>query len=186
MLKIVIPAHEIGYNDDTSEFIFCKEYVYQLEHSLISISKWESRWKKAFFGNRKKTNEELLDYIKCMVISKHADDEDLNGIAFLTVDNIKQINAYIEDPMTASNLRTNPDEKSKSKDVMTSELIYYLMIAYKIPFECQKWHINRLLMLIRIAQAKERQAQRKSKTPRPNAARRHALNASRLNGSHGG
>lgn len=176
MLKIIVPEHEIGFNDETGEFIFCKKYEFQFEHSLISISKWEAKWNKAFFGRMKKTDIELVDYIRCMLIAKN--ESDYEGLEYLTRENLDEINRYISQPMTATKIKEDPNAK-KSSDVMTSELIYYLMIAYEIPFECQKWHINRLLTLIRVCQAKAAAAEKKAKSPKANPRSRSALNRAR-------
>lgn len=149
MLQLILPEREI-WDPIKSEFIYTKEKLLQLEHSLISISKWEARWGKAFLGKREKTTEESIDYIRCMTITKNVDP---NVYETLTDSAIQKINEYISDPMTATFFRKDPSEKD-SRDVVTSELIYYWMISLNIPFECQKWHLNRLLSLIRVCSIK--------------------------------
>lgn len=149
MLQLILPEREI-WDPIKSEFIYTKEKLLQLEHSLISISKWEARWGKAFLGKREKTTEESIDYIRCMTITKNVDP---NVYESLTDSAIQKINKYISDPMTATFFRKDPSEKV-SRDVVTSELIYYWMISLNIPFECQKWHLNRLLSLIRVCSIK--------------------------------
>lgn len=153
MLKIVIPKQEL-FNNQTSEFIYIKEQTIQLEHSLVSISKWESKWLKPYFSKNKKTREELIDYIRCMTISQNIDPNVYYG---LTEENYSLITKYIESPMTATVINDDGfDNKNakKNKTFITSELIYYWMISLNIPIEFQKWHINRLLTLIRVCQIK--------------------------------
>lgn len=155
MLTITIPEFEI-YNSTTNEFITVKTQELNLEHSLVSISKWESKWKKAFWGPDKKTNTETLDYIRCMTINS----KNVDPIVYTHIPEsaMKQIIAYIEDPMTASTVTNNVQNDviksiNENKKV-TSEEIYWQMITLGIPFECERWHINRLNMLIRVCNAK--------------------------------
>ena len=154
MLKIVVPKSE-GFNNKTNEFINNDHDVtICLEHSLVSISKWESKWHKAFLSSNEKTREELIDYVRCMTISQNIPDE---VYYFLTNDNIKEINKYIEDPMTATTFtdnRINKNPLTKKNETLTSEIIYYWMVSFQIPLECQKWHLNRLMTLIRVCNAK--------------------------------
>lgn len=151
MLEIYVPETEL-YNEQTNEFIHVKATTLRLEHSLLSISKWESKWCKPFLAkdkNDRRTSEEMLDYIRCMTIGSVPE----NVYTVLTKENIDQITEYINWPMTASTV-TDRNTSSSSNSVITSELIYYWMIACNIPFSCEKWHINRLIMLIRICNAK--------------------------------
>lgn len=177
MLTITIPATE-EFNEITGEFITTREQALQLEHSLISISKWESKWCKAFLGKQEKTSEEIIDYVKCMTLNKSVSD-DVYGC--LTQANINAINDYIGAPMTATYFSTNETGK-KNNEIITSELIYYWMIALQIPFECQKWHINRLLTLIRVCNIKNSPPKKMSKrdimsrNAKLNAARRKQMN----------
>lgn len=151
MLKIVIPATEL-WDEARGMILPIKATTLQLEHSLVSLSKWESKWCKPFFVKDNKTYEETIDYIKCMTLTQNVDP---NVYRALTRDNIERINKYIEAPMTATTFNNlNPGGSSTNRDVITSELIYYWMIALNIPFECQKWHINRLLTLIRVCEIK--------------------------------
>lgn len=154
MLQIVIPplASEV-WNEEREEFeynVVDKEYPLTLEHSLLSISKWESKWHKSFFLKKDKTAEETLHYIKCMTLNKNFPEE---LYARLTPENIKEIDKYINDPMTATTF-SNHLNKSPSRQIITSELVYYWMVSFNIPFECEKWHIARLLTLIRVCEAK--------------------------------
>lgn len=172
MLQITIPAGEM-WDETTNQFVYTKEQTLQLEHSLVSLSKWESKWCKSFFSKVEKTDEETLDYIRCMTLTQNVKPEVYRR---LSRDNIEQINKYIESPMTAT---TFLDEKrSKSgRETITSELIYYWMIAMQIPFECQKWHINRLITLIRVCEIKNQPPKKMSK--RDIMSRNTALNAAR-------
>ena len=177
MLIINIPSKEL-FNEKKQEFIQVKGTNIELEHSLISISKWESKWKKPFVSDVEKTTEETIDYIKCMLI----DDKQSLYINYLTEENIKKINNYITDSMTAT---TFYDDKTtgKKKEIVTSELIYYWMIANNVPLECEKWHLNRLLTLIRICNIKNTPPKKMSKreilekNAAINAARRKKLNS---------
>ena len=177
MLQIVIPSSEY-WDESKNEFIHLKEQTLQLEHSLVSLSKWESKWCKAFFSKREKTTEETIDYIKCMTLTQNVKDE----VYFrLTRDNVEQINKYIEAPMTATYFSEDVNKKT-GRETVTSELIYYWMISLNIPFECQKWHINRLLTLIQVCNRKNQPPKKIgkqntiSKYAAINAARRKQLN----------
>ena len=172
MLQIVIPGQEF-WDEQTQEFINTKEQVLQLEHSLISLSKWEAKWCKVFLSKQEKTQEETIDYIKCMTITPNVDPEVYNR---LTRENIKEIEDYIAAPMTATYFSSNNAGKS-SREQVTSELIYYWMIALNIPFECQKWHLNRLLTLIKVCNIKNQPHKEMSK--REIMSRNAALNAAR-------
>ena len=173
MLTITIPATE-KYDEIKGEFIYSSEQTIQLEHSLISISKWESKWCKSFLDSKQeKTFEETIDYIKCMTLNKNVDDE---VYQCLTQDNLNSIQDYIAAPMTATYFSNN-DRGKKNGEQITSELIYYWMIALNIPFECQKWHINRLLTLVRVCNIKNQPPKKMSK--RDIISRNAALNAAR-------
>ena len=178
MLRITIPAAEL-WDEDKQEFVSTKEQTLQLEHSLVSLSKWESKWCKAFLTKTDKTAEETLDYIKCMTITPNVDPNVYN---FLTQANMMEINNYIQAPMTATCFNEDKSQKG-GREVVTSELIYYWMIALNIPFECQKWHINRLLTLIRVCNIKNQPPKKRSKreimssNAALNAARRKQLNS---------
>jgi len=148
MLRIIIPENEY-FNNTTQEFINIKETELSLEHSLVSISKWESKWHKPFLSKEEKTNEEMIDYIRCMTITQNVNPM---VYSFLSNDNIKSINEYINNPMTATTFSEN--KKGTNREIITSEIIYYWMVSYQIPFECQRWHINRLLTLIRVCSIK--------------------------------
>ncbi len=176
MLEVVIPGQEC-FNEETNEFIEIKQTTLRLEHSLVSLTKWESRWHKPFLGKTKadsqKTAEETIDYIKCMTVTQNVDPMVYN---FIPQSVINEISRYIDDPMTATWF--SDDQKGGAKDeVITSEILYYQMITLGIPFECQKWHLNRLLTLIRVCALKNAPA--KKMTQKELAKRNSALNAAR-------
>ena len=177
MLQIVIPAGEF-WDEIKQEFSYTKEQTLQLEHSLVSLSKWESKWCKVFLSKDEKSPEETMDYIKCMTITPNVSPDIYNR---LTKANIKEIEDYITAPMTATYFSKERGGRSSSEQV-TSELIYYWMIALNIPFECQKWHLNRLLTLIKVCNIKNQPPKKMSKrdimsrNASLNAARRQQLN----------
>ena len=172
MLRITVPAAEF-FDETSEEFVYKKAIELQLEHSLVSISKWESKWNKAFLGKQEKTNAELSDYIRCMTLTQNVDPEVYSR---LSESNYADINAYIEAPMTATRFYEEK-QTSKGKDTVTSELIYYWMIACGIPVEFQKWHLNRLLTLIRVCDLKNNPPKKHSR--RELLSRHAALNAAR-------
>lgn len=172
MLQLRFPDTEL-YDEQSEKFVKIKGQTIQLEHSLVSISKWESRWKKPFLSRDGHTREETIDYIKCMTITQN-----VNPIMYelLTSEQILQVNKYIDDPMTATTI-TKQEGKGAVSRVITSEEIYYAMVAYQIPFECQRWHFNRLMMLIRVCDEKNKP---KKKMRKGDIARRNrSLNAAR-------
>lgn len=173
MLQITVPISPEGWDEEKQEFVEPKVQVLQLEHSLVSISKWESKWCKSFIFTKEKTEEETIDYIKCMTLTKNVKDE---VYTCLTKSNIDEITKYIEAPMTASTVTDTGNGKT-SREIVTSEIIYYWMIVHNIPFECQKWHLNRLLMLIRICGAKSQPPKKMNK--KDTVGRYASLNAAR-------
>lgn len=157
MLKIHVSGSEI-YDESSEEFVVVKPIDLVLEHSLISISKWEAKWHKPFLKDEKKSDEELLDYVRCMTLTQNVDPV---VYLSLTKENLEAILSYINDSMTAttfSNQRGTPQH-----EVYTSELIYYYMIAAGVPIECQKWHLNRLLTLLKICGIKASKTKSMSK-----------------------
>lgn len=177
MLQIEIPASE-WWNESTNSFINVKPVTLTLEHSLVSLSKWESKWCKPFLTKDSKTNEETLDYIRCMTLTQNVDPNVYLG---LTSKNIEEIKEYINNPHSATTIHENPNAP-KSRETITSELIYYWMIALQIPFECQKWHLNRLLTLIRVCNVKNQPPKKMSQ--RELMARNSALNKARRSQLH--
>jgi hypothetical protein len=171
-LLIHIPKKEL-FDEKNGKFITVKETNISLEHSLISISNWESKWHKPYLSSEKKTTEEFFSYLQCMCLTKNVDP---NVFYALDGDDVKKIAEYITDSMTATTFK-NHDQK-KSREIITSELIYFWMTNFNIPFEpCQKWHLNRLLTLIEIASIKNQPPKKMGK--REAAQQRAALNASR-------
>lgn len=174
MLQIVVPISPEGWDERKQEFVEPETKILQLEHSLVSISKWEAKWHKPFLSKNDKTDEETFDYIKCMTLTQNVDPSVYDH---LTVTNVDQIKEYIENPMSATTVNIRSEDKNNNKEVVTSELIYYWMIALNIPSEYQKWHLNRLLKLIEVCNVKNAPPKKRSKGDimRSNAA----LNAAR-------
>ena len=177
MLTITVPSSEY-WDDNKQEFIEVKGGTLKLEHSLVSIAKWESKWCKSFLNTKEKTDEETMDYIRCMTLTQNIDP---NIYSQLSLQNVEDIKNYINAPMTAT-VFADTGDKSTNREVVTAELIYYWMIAYNIPFECQKWHINRLLTLVRVCGVKNNPPKKMGKgelmrrNAALNAARRRQLN----------
>jgi hypothetical protein len=181
MIEITIPAMEM-WDPQKEEFISkSKEVTLQLEHSLISLSKWEAKWQKPFLNGGLSTYEETIDYIRCMTISKVTDPSVYYRIP---TSEINKVNDYIQNPMTATwfSEDKNPVKKPGRKEIITAEILYYDMIALGIPFECQKWHLNRLITLIRVCQKKQEKPEKQSK--RQIMASNKALNAQRRAAMH--
>lgn len=149
MLELEIPAREL-FDDDTQEFRSIKASVLRLEHSLVSMSKWESKWKKPFLSKERKTRAEETDYFRCMTISQNVDPELYHA---LTNAEREKIRDYMDDSMTATTFY-DLKKQSPSRNTLTSEVIYYLMFSNQIPKECEKWHLNRLLALLRVFSVK--------------------------------
>lgn len=179
MLKLKVNDIEV-FDEKTNRFSVIKGQEICLEHSLVSISKWESKWKKPFIDprNPKKTDEEWFDYIKCMTVTQNVNPAVYNGI---TTEQFAQIFKYIDDPMTATWF--NDKQKRPSREIITNELVYYWMIELGIPMECQKWHFNRLMTLIKVVSEKRKPPKKYgkrelySKNAALNAARRAAMNS---------
>lgn len=152
MLEIIVPETEL-FDNKTSTFINVKEQKLKLEHSLVSISKWEMKWHKSYFIDDSKPIDEFRDYVRCMTLTQNVDPQTYLG---LTKDNIIEIQNYINDPMTATTISEGPN-KNNSHSFVTSELVYYWMFTYSIPYECSKWHFNRLMTLIKVFNAKNSQ-----------------------------
>lgn len=173
--RIVIPARDDLWDEANNEFITVKEQTLVIEHSLVSISKWEQKWKRSFLNNGPQNIDEFIDYIKCMTINN------VNELVYslLTSENIKEIDEYIGDPMTATTFSDNRQNGGNiSREIITNELIYYSMIQYGIPHEFEKWHLNRLLALIRVFSIKQEGSRKMSRSEA--AAYQRALNEQRL------
>lgn len=185
MLTVTIPAKE-GWDENAQEFVHTKEQTLCLEHSLVSLSKWESKYHKPFIGTENKTQEELLYYIQCMTITQNVDPA---VYSLLGQKELEEINNYITDSRTATWFNepktTAPTTHRAKSETVTSELIYYWMISFQIPFECQRWHLNRLLTLIRVCKIKEQQGNKSGKmSKRDILSQNAALNAARRNRMH--
>lgn len=170
MLKITIPAAELF--DGVGSFINTKEQMLQLEHSLVSLSKWEAKWHKPYLSKKPMSLEETIDYIRCMTLTQNVDP---NVYRAITPAILKTVTEYIDAPMTATTFSNR--KRGGGRKIVTSEVLYYWMISYGIPFECQKWHLNRLLTLINVCNAEGSPPQ---KLPRAEVAAQYkALNDAR-------
>ena len=171
-ILIELPERE-WFDEEKLEFITTKKESFQIEHSLVSLSKWESKWCKPFLSKEEKTDEQVLDYIRCMTITQSVNP---NVYFSLTADIFSQIEHYINSPMTATWISDDKNQK-KNREIITAEIIYYWMIAQNIPMECQKWHLNRLLMLIRVCDIKNSPPKKRSR--KEMLSNRAALNKAR-------
>jgi hypothetical protein len=171
VLTIVVSGVEM-FNDTTQEFTTEGDVVLELEHSLVSLSKWESKHEKPFLGSDDKTIEEVLEYVRFMTLTKVPEET----FSRLSEANVEAINNYINAKMTATWFNDQPGTP-QSREVITAELIYYWMIAFQIPFECETWHLNRLFTLIRVCNIKQSKPKKMSRAEI--AARNRELNAQR-------
>lgn len=179
MLTVTIPDYE-GFDQTKQEFITVKGTTLQLEHSLISLKKWEQKWHVPFL-QQDKTHEQLIDYIRCMTINPGIDPK----VYYIIPNEImKQITDYINDPMTATWFNDNNTigAQKNAKEVVTAEIIYYWMITLNVPVEFQKWHLSQLLTLIRVINVKNTPA--KKMNQKEWASQRAALNAARRAKNH--
>lgn len=180
MLEIVIPEqHYDLFDEEREEFlppVDIKETKLQLEHSLISLKKWEQKWNKPFLGTSEKTHEELIDYIRCMTLTHGVDPEVYNWIPKNIIEEIVE---YIKAPMTAAWFKESniAGTKRNTREAITAEIIYYWMISLSIPVEFQKWHLNQLLTLIKVVNIKNGKETKMSKQDA--AKERAALNRKR-------
>ena len=176
MLTLFIPGKEF-WDEKKEEFCNTKGCTITLEHSLVSLSKWEAKWCKPFLSQEDKTSEEIVDYIRFMTLTQNVNP---NVYGRLTAGHYDTINKYINAPMTATWFSKEQNSR-KGKEIVTAEVIYYWMIAHNIPFECQKWHLNRLLTLIKVCNIKNQPPKKKSRgellsrNATLNAARRKRL-----------
>lgn len=173
MLTIMVGAVE-AYDEELQEFTYTGGIPLKLEHSLVSLSKWESLYEKPFLGVDKKTSEETIGYIKAMALDEKIPPEIFTK---LTNGNITEINKYIDAKMSATWFKDPPGPVSRNREVITAEIIYYWLIALTIPFETQHWHLNRLLTLVKVCNQKNQPEKKMSKSAL--AARNRQLNAER-------
>lgn len=172
MLRLIIPGTEL-FDEEKNEFLTIDDVTIDLEHSLISLSKWESKFQKPFLSPGDKSRDELMYYIECMIFSPGVDPAIVSNFES---PQINAIQAYIESAQSATTFGEMPSKKVRN-EVITSELIYYWMVAFNIPWEAQHWHLNRLFSLIRICNIKNSKPQRMSK--QDIAQRNRALNEQR-------
>lgn len=152
-IRIHIPAGSESYDSEKNEFVTVdKDISFVLEHSLISIQKWEQKWHIPFLNNsRPKTAEQMRDYVCCMSVSREIDPR---YVPMIPASEMKRVEAYIADPMTATTIKRRPGKKGPN-EIKTAEVLYSDMIMLGIPFECRKWHLNSLVMLIRVCSEKQ-------------------------------
>lgn len=172
MLELVVPKSE-QYDDDSGCFITTKEQTLRLEHSLVSLSKWEAKWHKPYLSIKSKTVEEQIDYVRCMTLTQNVDP---NVYTAITPQLLAVVKDYIEDSMTATTF-SKEQRGRRGREIVTAEIIYYWMISHQIPFECQKWHLNRLMTLINVCSAKT--GPQKKMSQKDIFAQNRALNAAR-------
>ena len=178
MLQLKIPMGPEEWDEEKEEFVTPKYKILQLEHSLVSIQKWESKWCKPFLHTNPLSDEETIDYIRCMTLTQNVDPMVYN---YINKSHIEQISDYISAPMTATTIRDSKKGKN-SRDIITAEIIYHWMIALQIPKDYRKWHLNQLLTLIRVCNIKNSPPEKQStrdimkQNAALNAARRKRLN----------
>lgn len=171
VLDLYVPGKEF-WNSELQEFIYTKDITLHLKHSLVSLTRWEQHYKRRFLDDGPKNEEEYRFYIQCMTLNK---DVDPLVYTILQEDDIKKVTDYLHDSMTATTLPKQNNNRSNSEK-LSSELIYYYMSALNIPFECEKWFLNNLIILISIASIKNNPQEKKSK---PSWSSIRALNAAR-------
>jgi len=171
MLRLVFGSE--FFDEAKQEFVTVEDTVLEMEHSLVSLSKWESKWEVPFLGHDNKSEEQVLDYVKMMIVGPEPTPE---LFARITNDMITQVNTYINAKMSATWF--NDKAKKGPGRIVTAEIIYYWMISLGIPFECQHWHLNRLLTLIKVCSAEN--APKKKMSRAEAAAQQRTLNEQRL------
>lgn len=161
MIQIVVPKGEVFDNTNQLFRRVTKDTTLQLEHSLISLQKWEAKWHVPFLSSKEKTLEQTIDYIRCMCLTPNVKEDVFYCIP--TTEMVR-IADYIDDPMTATTVRhRGKPGGAKKKKIVTAEVIYYWMVALNIPTEYRKWHLNQLLMLIQVINAENESQNPKNK-----------------------
>lgn len=150
-ITITIPGIEL-FDEEQNKFLKTQERTIEIEHSLVSLSKWEQKWKIPFLSNKKITNEHLVDYIRCMCLTQDIPLEAFSALSYAPAV-FKEVNAYLADSMSATWF-SEKNIGASSSEAVTSEVIYYWLVALTIPFETQYWHLNRLLTLIKVVYIK--------------------------------
>lgn len=173
MLQLTIPGEE-SFDESTGQFVTINDTIIELEHSLLSLSKWEAIFEKPFLDQKQKTPEEILEYIKFMVTTPGVSPEVFNR---LTSENVEAVMAYVQAPASATKAKPRTDP-NKKPEILTSELMYYFMFSLGIPKECEQWHLNRLFALITIFSIKNSD-QKPRKATAEDLARRRQLNEER-------
>lgn len=171
MLTVVVPGQHL-YDELHEKFIDTEDTTLELEHSLVSLSKWESKWEIPFLGTQERTDAQTIDYVKCMILNNYVSDEVFNR---LTSENYRVITDYINKKMTATWFSDKPSPGVK--EIVTAEVIYYWLVALQIPFECQYWHLSKLLALVKVINLKNAPEKKMSKAEQ--ASRMRDLNAQR-------
>lgn len=176
MLRLLIEGREL-FNDKTQEFITSEPIVLELEHSLISLSKWESKHHRPFLGAGEKTAEEIKSYIDCMIIS---DEQPENYHDQMTQKEYDAVNDYIGSPQSGTTFHNLAKTAGGNRgETISAELIYYWLTAFQIPFQpAENWHLNRLFNLLRIASLKN--TKQKPMPKAEQAAMNRSLNERRL------
>ena len=174
MLKITVQMPE--FYDETKEEFVWDEVELELEHSLLSLSKWESEFEKPFLVPDEKTDEEVMAYVRCMILTPDYPPGTLEQLS-RDPENLQKIHDYWNAKMTGSSVPESKGPPPRTTERISSELIYYWMTKYEIPWEAQTWHLSRLFMLIKIFGVKD--APKDKKTTQQSAADRRAENARR-------
>ena len=173
-IVVTVPKSEV-YDEENDIFYEIKnEVTLVMEHNLIAISRWESKFHKPYLTKDTKTNEEILYYLECMTITKGVESYVYRCIP---KSELLRITEYINDPMTGTTVRESPYAKKQGKEeIQSAELLYYYMFKLGIPKECENWHLNRLMTLMKVYGAKDEKPDGKASRSEL-IARNRAINA---------